>query len=157
MVQLLNRVFSRCDELAERFHLEKIKTVGDAYMVAAGAPTPRTDHATVLATLALEMCRLAANQARPDGTAIRLRIGISSGPVVAGVIGRRKFIYDLWGDTVNVASRMESHGTPGRIQVAEPTYELIKHEFDLEPRGLIEIKGRGTVKTWYLIGPLPAG
>jgi adenylate cyclase len=121
-------------------------------MVAAGAPTPRADHARVMAVLAIEMCELAGNHRRADGTAIRLRIGMSSGSVVAGVIGRRKFIYDMWGDTVNVASRMESHGTPGRIQVAEPTYELLRDAFILEPRGLIDIKGRGAVRTWYLVG-----
>jgi adenylate cyclase len=153
VVGLLDGLFTDFDELADRYGVEKIKTVGDAYMVAAGVPSPRADHAPVMAQLALEMCSLAANHDRNDGTAVRLRIGIASGPVVAGVIGRRKFIYDLWGDTVNVASRMESHGTPGRIQVAETTYELIKDAFVLEPRGMVEIKGRGAIPTWYLVGP----
>ena len=153
VVGLLDRLFTDFDELVDRYGVEKIKTIGDAYMVAAGVPSPRSDHASVMADLALEMCSLAANHDRNDGTAVRLRIGIASGPVVAGVIGRRKFIYDLWGDTVNVASRMESHGTPGRIQVAEATYALIKDAFVLESRGLVEIKGRGAIRTWYLVGP----
>jgi len=154
VVGLLDRLFTDFDDLADRHGVEKIKTIGDAYMVAAGVPSPRADHAHVMATLALEMCRIAANHDGPDGSPIRLRIGIASGPVVAGVIGRRKFIYDLWGDTVNVASRMESQGRPGRIQVSEATHDLIRDAFVLEPRGLVEIKGRGTVRTWYLVGPV---
>jgi len=152
VVGLLDELFTDFDELVDRHGVEKIKTVGDAYMAAAGVPTARVDHAHVLATVALEMCALAANHVRPDGSPVRLRIGIASGPVVAGVIGRRKFIYDLWGDTVNVASRMESHGAAGRIQVAEPTYELLRDAFVLEPRGAIEVKGRGMIRTWYLTG-----
>ena len=153
IVDLLDRLFTDFDDLVDRHGVEKIKTIGDAYMVAAGVPRERPDHAKVLATLALEMCTIAARHHRADGTAIRLRIGIDSGPVVAGVIGRRKFIYDLWGDTVNVASRMESHGVPGRIQIGEPTYDLIKDDFVCEPRGEVEVKGKGGVRTWYLVGP----
>jgi adenylate cyclase len=156
VVGLLDRLFTDFDALVDDHGVEKIKTVGDAYMIAAGIPVARQDHAVVMATVALEMCRLAAGHDRPDGTAIQLRIGISSGPVVAGVIGRRKFIYDLWGDTVNVASRMESQGTPGRIQVSESTHDLIWDAFVLEPRGMTEIKGRGAIRTWYLVGPLTA-
>lgn len=156
IVGLLDGLFTDFDDLVDRRGVEKIKTVGDAYMVAAGVPIARADHACVMATLALEMSDLAANHPRNDGTGIRLRIGIASGPVVAGVIGRRKFIYDLWGDTVNVASRMESQGTPGRIQVAEATHELIKDAFVFEARGMVEIKGRGPIRTWYLVGPSEA-
>jgi len=156
VVDLLDRLFTDFDDLVDRHGVEKIKTIGDAYMAAAGVPRERPDHAHVLAALALEMCAVASRHTRGDGTAIRLRIGIDSGPLVAGVIGRRKFIYDLWGDTVNVASRMESHGVPGRIQIGEPTYELVKDDFVCEPRGEIEVKGKGSVRTWYLVGPKPS-
>ena len=125
VVDLLDDLFTEFDELVERHGVEKIKTIGDAYMVAAGVPRERADHAHVLAELALEMCGVVDRHRRADGSPLRLRIGINSGPVVAGVIGRRKFIYDLWGDAVNVASRMELQGTPGRIQITE---------FDLSPR-----------------------
>jgi class 3 adenylate cyclase len=156
VVGILDRLFSDFDGLVDGNRVEKIKTIGDAYMVAAGVPEPRSDHATVMATLALEMCTVAARHRRGDGALIRLRIGINSGPVVAGVIGRRKFIYDLWGDTVNIASRMESQGVPDRIQIAEPTFALIKDAFICEPRGEIEVKGKGTVRTWFLVGPRAA-
>jgi len=152
VVGLLDRLFSHFDSLAERYDLEKIKTIGDAYMVASGVPTPRPDHAQALARLALDM----VDSLRPTGAcgdlALELRIGINSGPVVAGVIGRKKFLYDLWGDAVNTASRMESQGTPGRIQVTDATYELLKDEFECEPRGTVEVKGRGQMETWYLVG-----
>jgi adenylate cyclase len=156
IVDLLDRLFSDFDDLVDRHGVEKIKTIGDAYMVAAGVPRPRPDHAHALAALALEMAAVASRHRRADGGPISLRIGIESGPLVAGVIGRRKFIYDLWGDTVNVASRMESHGVPGRIQIGEPTYELIKDAFACEPRGEVQVKGKGSVRTWYVIGPRTA-
>jgi guanylate cyclase len=153
IVGLLDRLFSDFDGLVDRYELEKIKTIGDAYMVASGVPRRRPDHARVLALLALEMRDLASTHARGDGGRVELRLGINSGPVVAGVIGRRKFIYDLWGDAVNTASRMESHGAPGQIQVAEATYEQLRNEFEFEPRGLVEVKGKGFLQTWYLHGP----
>jgi class 3 adenylate cyclase len=149
---LLNVIFSYFDALVERYDLEKIQTIGDGYMVAAGVPRPRPDHAQAVARMALDM--LAYIQSRPAyrGTKLDMRIGIHSGPVVAGVIGQKKFLYDLWGDTVNTASRMESHGLPGKIQVSEVTYELIQAEFACEYRGVIPIKGKGEMATWYLLG-----
>ena len=152
MVGILDRLFGHFDDLAERHRLEKIKTIGDAYMVAAGVPDPRPDHARALALLALEM----VDGVRPGGAVgdlgLELRIGINSGPVVAGVIGRKRFLYDLWGDAVNTASRMESQGTPGRIQVTQATYELLRDEFVCEPRGTVSVKGKGDMETWYLVG-----
>jgi guanylate cyclase len=119
-------------------------------MVAAGVPRPRSDHAQALAGLAIEMLDC-ARTCLPDNE-LQLRIGISSGPVVAGVIGRRRFLYDLWGDTVNMASRMESHGTSDEIQITRPTWELLREEFITEPRGLVDVKGKGAVETWRLVG-----
>jgi class 3 adenylate cyclase len=126
--------------------------IGDAYMVAAGVPLPRSDHAKVIAELALAMQRLLAEQNVEGGPQLSVRIGIHSGPVVAGIIGQSKFIYDLWGDTVNIASRMESHGLPQRIQVSEATYRLLGADFILEQRGTILVKGRGEMPTWWLLG-----
>lgn len=150
LVGLLNEIFSHFDTLVEKYDLEKIKTIGDCYMVAAGVPQPRPDHAQVLACLALEMQAYVRSREFLKGRRLAFRIGLNSGPVVAGVIGRRKFIYDLWGDAVNTASRMESHGTDGRIQVTQATYELIKEMFILEFRGTIPVKGKGEMPTWYL-------
>ncbi len=153
VVDLLDRLFGTFDELVDRYEVEKIKTIGDCYMVAAGVPRPRADHAQALARLALEM-RVCAAECLPDrnGRDLRLRIGISSGPVVAGVIGRRRFLYDLWGDTVNMASRMESHGVPDAIHITRSTLELLGDEFVTEPRGLVDVKGKGPVETWLLLG-----
>ena len=152
VVGLLDRLFGHFDTLAERYGLEKIKTIGDAYMLAAGVPIPRPDHARAIALVALDMVGSTAPGGPCGDLELELRIGINSGPVVAGVIGRRKFLYDLWGDAVNTASRMESGGTPSRVQVAQPMYELLKDEFELEPRGTIAVKGKGEMKTWYLLG-----
>jgi guanylate cyclase len=154
VVGLLDRLFSTFDELVDRYGVEKIKTIGDCYMVAAGVPRHRADHAHALARLALEM-RECASSCLPDRSEpdLRLRIGISSGPVVAGVIGRRRFLYDLWGDTVNMASRMESHGTPDEIQITRSTWELLRDDFVTERVGLVEVKGKGEVETWRLLAP----
>ena len=152
VVGYLDRLFSHFDDLAERYGLEKIKTIGDCYMVAAGVPTPRPDHARALALMALEMLEAMRWHDELAELGLELRVGINSGPVVAGVIGRKRFLYDLWGDAVNTASRMESHGTPGRIQITRATYELLADEFECEPRGTIAVKGKGDVEAWYLVG-----
>ena len=151
LVGLLNEVFSYFDTLTEKYNLEKINTIGDCYMVAAGVPRPRSDHAHALATMALEM-RDCIGCTKFAGKQLNFRIGIHSGPVVAGVIGRTKFAYDLWGDTVNTASRMESHGTSGAIQISEATFELIKDDFLCEPHGLLNVKGKGDMNVWYVVG-----
>ena len=150
VVGLLDRLFTSFDDLVDGYRVEKIKTIGDCYMVAAGVPRPRPDHAHALAGLALEM-KECARTCLPESD-LRLRIGISSGPVVAGVIGRRRFLYDLWGDTVNMASRMESHGTSDEIQITRPTWELLRDDFVTEPIGLVDVKGKGEVETWRLVG-----
>jgi adenylate cyclase len=150
VVGILDRLFTSFDELVDRYEVEKIKTIGDCYMVAAGVPRPRPDHAHALAGLAFEM-KDCARTCLP-GSDLRLRIGISSGPVVAGVIGRRRFLYDLWGDTVNMASRMESHGMADEIQITRPTWELLREDFVTEPMGLVDVKGKGEVETWRLVG-----
>jgi guanylate cyclase len=153
VVGLLDRLFTSFDELVDRYDVEKIKTIGDCYMVAAGVPTPRPDHARALALMALDMLEAMRSEDEVGHLGLELRVGINSGPVVAGVIGRKRFLYDLWGDAVNTASRMESHGTPGRIQITRATYELLADEFECEPRGTIAVKGKGEVEAWYLIGP----
>ena len=150
VVGLLDRLFSRFDDLVEEHGLEKIKTIGDCYMVAAGVPTPRADHVRAAALLALDMRAAMQTTTWLGRHDLALRIGIGSGPVVAGVIGRKRFLYDLWGDAVNTASRMESHGTPGEIQITRDTYELLKDEFACRPRGMVSVKGKGEMPTWYL-------
>jgi len=155
LVQFLNRVYSALDQLVERHGLEKIKTTGDAYMVVSGVPVARPDHAKALADLALEMREVAAEWRDARGRTVPVRIGIGSGPVVAGVVGTRKFFYDVWGDAVNVASRMETTGSPGNIQVSQETYERLKNDFVLEARGEIEVKGKGKIPTWFLLARKP--
>lgn len=151
LVNLLNQIFSSFDRLAEFYGLEKIKTIGDAYMVVGGLPTPRSDHAIAVAQMALDMQKNISQFKTATGQSFQLRIGINTGSVVAGVIGLKKFSYDLWGDAVNLASRMESHGIVGKIQVSETTYLHIKDEYELENRGEIQVKGRGAVTTYFLI------
>jgi adenylate cyclase len=152
VVAVLDHLFSHFDVLAERYGVEKIKTIGDCYMVAAGVPSPRSDHARVLALMALDMQAAMRSVDEVDHLGLELRVGINSGPVVAGVIGRKRFLYDLWGDAVNIASRMESHGTSGRIQISRATKDLLDDEFVCEPRGAIPVKGKGEVEAWYLVG-----
>lgn len=156
VVRVLDELFTAFDDLADEYGVEKIKTIGDCYMVAAGVPTPRPDHAHALVRMGLEM-RERARACLPDSGHgdLQLRIGVASGPVVAGVIGRRRFLYDLWGDTVNMASRMEAHGTPGVIQITRSTWELIRDDFVTEARGPIEVKGKGEVEAWHLVGARP--
>jgi guanylate cyclase len=150
LVGLLNEVFCYFDTLTEKYGLEKINTIGDCYMVAAGVPRPRPDHAHVLAYMALEL-RDTIRRTKFGGRQLIFRTGINSGPVVAGVIGQTKFAYDLWGDTVNTASRMESHGTAGEIQISERTFELIKDDFICESHGLLNVKGKGDMNVWYVL------
>jgi class 3 adenylate cyclase len=152
LVSLLNQIFSRFDQLAEHYGLEKIKTIGDAYMVVGGLPTPCDDHAILIANMAIDMQTAIDQFNRDTGEAFSIRIGMNTGAVVAGVIGLRKFIYDLWGDTVNIASRMESHGVAGGIQVTEATYKRLIDTHYFEPRGLIQVKGRGEMATYWLKG-----
>jgi adenylate cyclase len=156
LVELLDRLFSRFDALVENHGLEKIKTIGDCYMVAAGVPDPRPDHARAAALLALDLRDAMRSPQWLGRDGLQLRIGIGSGAVVAGVIGRKRFLYDLWGDAVNTASRMESHGTPGEIQITRETYELLKDDFVCRPRGMVAIKGKGEMPTWYLEAPMAA-
>jgi adenylate cyclase len=152
VVGYLDHLFSHFDDLAERYGLEKIKTIGDCYMAAAGVPTPRPDHARALALMALDMLEAMRSDDEVGHLGLELRVGINSGPVVAGVIGRKRFLYDLWGDAVNTASRMESQSTPGEIQITRTTYELLKDEFVCRRRGTILVKGKGRMETWYLEG-----
>ncbi len=158
VVSLLNDVFSACDRLVDRFHLEKIKTVGDAYMVVGGLQTvygfdqsAHATHAFDVAEMGLEIIDEVDRLGRERGLPLQMRVGMHVGPAVAGVIGLKKFIYDVWGDTVNTASRMESTGVPGRVQVTRETYERLSGAFELEPRGLVEVKGKGRIETWFVI------
>ena len=152
LVVFLNHVFTAFDRLVERHGLEKIKTTGDSYMVVAGLPTARPDHAGALALFALDMIAAATRFRDPRGRSVPFRIGIASGPVVAGVVGTSKFFYDVWGDTVNFAARMETTGEPGKIQITQETYNQLRTSFCVEPRGAVEVKGKGLVHTWFL-GP----
>jgi class 3 adenylate cyclase len=152
LVRLLDGIFTAFDGLAQAQGLEKIKTIGDAYMVVGGLPTPRPDHAAAVAEVALNMLDYIERSFAASQPPIRIRIGINTGPVIAGIIGRHKFNYDLWGDTVNLASRMESHGLPGRIQVTTPTYDRLHTRYTLARRGAIRVKGKGSMVTWFLTG-----
>lgn len=152
LVKMLNEIFSRFDDLTDRYGLEKIKTIGDSYMVAAGIPDHREFHAEVIARFALDMLRVLDEFNKEHKQNLVIRIGINSGRVVAGVIGKKKFIYDLWGDTVNIASRMESHGVSGEIQVSHASFQLLTDKFRLAPRGIIKIKGKGEMMTYILKG-----
>jgi adenylate cyclase len=156
LVRFLDRLYTTFDRLVDRHGLEKIKTTGDAYMVVSGVPTPRDDHLEALAALALDMSRAVADLRDPRGNPVPLRMGIADGPVVAGVVGARKFFYDVWGDAVNVASRMESTGVVGRIQVPHNVFERLQRSFILEERGEVDVKGKGVMRTWYLLGRKPA-
>lgn len=152
LVEVLGDLFSRFDLITEKHGLEKIKTIGDCYMLAGGVPDPMDDHAHAVIDAAIEFCTALEEMRERTGGALRMRIGVHSGPIVAGVIGLRKFTYDLWGDTVNVASRMESTGEPGRIHVSVNTAELIRNDFKLESRGSIEVKSLGQVETFFVNG-----
>ena len=151
LVKRLNVIFSHFDQLAEKYGVEKIKTIGDAYMVVGGLPMPRDDHAEAIAQMALGMQAKIAKLSADTGEKLAIRVGINSGPVVAGVIGVSKFTYDLWGDTVNVAARMEATGFAGRIQVTDVTYELLKDKYLFERRGVIPVKGKGDMMTYWLL------
>jgi adenylate cyclase len=152
LVLFLDRLYSAFDALVDKYGLEKIKVSGDSYMVVSGVPRPRPDHVQALANFALEMADAAAGLKDPHGQPVPLRVGLASGPVVAGVVGSRRFFYDVWGDAVNIASRMESTDSVGRIQVPEAVYQRLKDDFVLQERGHIEVKGKGLMRTWYLIG-----
>ncbi|MET0723117.1 MAG: adenylate/guanylate cyclase domain-containing protein [Tardiphaga sp.] len=156
LVGLLDEVFICFDFLVEKYQVEKIKTIGDCYMVVAGVPRRRVDHAHALARLALDM-QACVDEREFHGRRLSFRIGMNSGPVVAGIIGRKKFIYDLWGDAVNMASRMESHGQSRAIQITHATYELIKDDFVCETRGTIDVKGSGEMEIWHIVGEKPDG
>ncbi len=152
LVRFLDRLYTDLDALVDLHELEKVKTSGDSYMVVSGVPQPRADHVEALACLALDMADAVADLKDPQGRAVPLRIGLATGPVVAGVVGARKFFYDVWGDAVNVASRMETTDVEGRIQVPQNVYERLNDTFLLEERGEVDIKGKGVMHTWYLVG-----
>ncbi len=152
VINFLNRVFTEFDKLTDRFGLEKIKTIGDAYMVAAGMPVARPDHAQAIADMALEMLQVTRRLTRETGQQVEVRIGLHSGAAIAGVIGSQKVFYDVWGDTVNTASRMESQGEEGRIQLTRETKDRLGPDYQFELRGDVEIKGKGIVQTYWLMG-----
>jgi guanylate cyclase len=135
----------------DKYHVEKIRTIGDSYMVASGVPHRRADHAQALVCMALEMRDFVATHTFHNGQRVDFRIGINSGSVIGGVIGKRKFVYDVWGDAVNVASRMESHGLGGAVQITQATYDLIKNEFICQPRGTVHVKGKGEMEVWLVL------
>ena len=155
LVVILSDLFSRFDALAEKHQLEKIKTIGDAYMVASGVPRPRADHVKALADFALDLVELIDGLEPVYGTKLKMRIGINSGVVIAGVIGRAKLAYDMWGDTVNTAARMESHGAEGRIHVTQAVRDRLGAGFEFESRGVIEVKGKGPMQTFFLRARVP--
>jgi adenylate cyclase len=152
LVAFLDRLYTEFDMLVEQHGLEKIKTTGDSYMVVSGVPRPRPDHLQALASLALDMADAVAKLRDPEGRPVPIRMGMASGPVVAGVVGSRRFFYDVWGDAVNVASRMETTDQEGRIQVPDTVHERLEDDFVFEERGDIAIKGKGLMHTWYLVG-----
>ena len=152
LVRFLDRLYTDLDALVDRHGLEKVKTSGDSYMVVSGVPEPRDDHLEALACLALDMADAVSDLRDPQGREVPLRIGLAAGPVVAGVVGARKFFYDVWGDAVNVAARMETTDVEGRIQVPHDVYERLNHAFLLEERGDVDVKGKGVMHTWYLVG-----
>jgi adenylate cyclase len=154
LVARLNEVFTAFDARCAELGLEKIKTIGDAYMVVGGVPTRRADHAVAVVKMAMAMQEVLVEQRARHGDALDVRIGVHTGPVVAGVIGTRKFAYDVWGDTVNTASRMESHSAPGRVQVSAQTAKLLEGAFELEPRGAIDVKGKGPMETFFIVRPI---
>ena len=151
LVRFLDRLYTDLDALVDRHGLEKVKSSGDSYMVVSGVPEPRDDHLEALACLALDITDAVADLKDPQGREVPLRIGLAAGPVVAGVVGARKFFYDVWGDAVNVAARMETTDVEGRIQVPQNVYERLKNAFVLEERGEVDIKGKGLMHTWYLV------
>ena len=152
MVELMNEIFTYFDSLLDKYEVEKIRTIGDNYMVASGVPRAHPNHAAALVRMALDMRGYLAENTLLKGESVNFRFGINSGPVIGGVIGRRKFVFDVWGDTVNVTSRMESHGAPGTIQITQATYDLIQDEFECEDRGTVTVKGKGEMAVYYVLG-----